>query len=70
MDLLSTAVGRVPLKNPLIAGAAEHLIDAEGIRHALHAGVGVVVKSANESDTARDQLQRAEYMLVDERWRH
>jgi len=59
----------VTLKNPLIAGSAEHFIEADGIRRALKAGVGaVVVKSVNESNAARDQLQRAEYMLFDERW--
>lgn len=66
----STSVGRVSLKNPLIAGSAEHLIDASGVRRALKAGVGaVVVKSANESAAAKDQLQRAEYTLLDEQWR-
>jgi len=69
MTDLSTTVGRVKLKNPLIAGSAEHLIDAEGVRRALKAGVGaVVVKSVNESQAARDQLQRAEYMLLDDKW--
>src|SRR3954452_310919 len=69
MDLLSTTIGRVPLKNPLIAGAAEHVIEAEGVRRALQAGAGaVVVKSTNESEAGRDQLQRAEYLLLDERW--
>jgi dihydroorotate dehydrogenase (NAD+) catalytic subunit len=29
----------------------------------------VVVKSTNESERGRDQLQRAEYMLLDEAWR-
>jgi dihydroorotate dehydrogenase (NAD+) catalytic subunit len=29
----------------------------------------VVVKSTNESERGRDQLQRAEYMLLDEEWR-
>jgi dihydroorotate dehydrogenase len=63
-------VGRVDLKNPLIAGSAEHLIDADGVRRALYTGVGaVVVKSTNRSEAARDQLQRAEYMLLDENWR-
>jgi dihydroorotate dehydrogenase (NAD+) catalytic subunit len=66
---LHTRVGRVVLKNPLIAGSAEHLIEAEGVRRALEAGAGaVVVKSINESEAARDQLQRAEYMLLNERW--
>jgi len=69
MSILSTTVGRVALKNPLIAGSAEHLIDADGVRRALKAGVGaVVVKSVNESQAARDQLQRAEYMLLDDKW--
>ena len=69
-DRLRTSVGTVELKNPLIAAAAEHLIDAEGVRRALAAGVGaVVVKSTNESQAARDQLQRAEYMVLDEAWR-
>lgn len=66
---LQTRVGRVALKNPLIAGSAEHLIEANGVRRALKAGAGaVVVKSVNESEAARDQLQRAEYMILNERW--
>ncbi len=69
-DRLTTTVGSVRLKNPLIAAAAEHLIDADGVRRALAAGVGaVVVKSANESQAAKDQLQRAEYMVLDDKWR-
>jgi dihydroorotate dehydrogenase (NAD+) catalytic subunit len=69
-DRLATRVGGVRLKNPLIAAAAEHLIDADGVRRALAAGVGaVVVKSANESQAAKDQLQRAEYMALDDTWR-
>ena len=66
---LQTYVSSITLKNPVIAGSAEHLIDAEGVRSALRAGVGaVVVKSTNESQAARDQLQQAEYMLLDENW--
>jgi dihydroorotate dehydrogenase (NAD+) catalytic subunit len=69
-QVLQTALGRVALKNPLIAGAAEHLIDADGVRRALQAGVGaVVVKSVNETQAGRDQLQRAEYRVLDEQWR-
>jgi dihydroorotate dehydrogenase (NAD+) catalytic subunit len=69
MTSLTTTLGPVTLKNPLIAGSAEHLIEVDGILRALKAGVGaVVVKSINESDAARDQLQRAEYMLLDEHW--
>src|SRR5262249_19061796 len=67
---LTTRIGRVELKNPLIAAPAEHLIEADGIRRALRAGVGaVVVKSTNESPGAKEQLQRAEYMVLDECWR-
>jgi dihydroorotate dehydrogenase (NAD+) catalytic subunit len=66
----TTAVGSIVFKNPLLAGSAEHLIEAEGVRRALRAGVGaVVVKSTNESQAAKDQLQRAEYMVLDECWR-
>jgi dihydroorotate dehydrogenase (NAD+) catalytic subunit len=69
MTSLTTTLGRVTLKNPLIAGSAEHLIEVDGIRRALKAGVGaVIVKSVNESDAGRDQLQRAEYLLLDEHW--
>jgi dihydroorotate dehydrogenase len=68
-ERLTTSIGAITLKNPLIAAAAEHLIDADGVRRALAAGVGaVVVKSVNESQAAKDQLQRAEYMVLDERW--
>ncbi len=67
---LVTKIGAVELKNPLIAAAAEHFIDQEGIRRALEAGAGaVVVKSTNESLAAKDQLQRAEYAVLDENWR-
>jgi dihydroorotate dehydrogenase (NAD+) catalytic subunit len=69
MTSLTTTLGRTTMKNPLIAGSAEHLIEIDGIRRALKAGVGaVIVKSVNESDAARDQLQRAEYLLLDEHW--
>lgn len=70
MTRLNVSIGRTALKNPIIAGSAEHLIEAGGVQSALHTGVGaVVVKSINESDRGKDQLQRAEYMLLDENWR-
>src|SRR3569623_2090987 len=70
MTRLKTSVGRTELKNPVIAGSAEHLIDADGVRRARRAGVGaVVVKSINETERGRDQIQRAEYMLFDADWR-
>lgn len=70
MTRLGVTVGTTELKNPLIAGSAEHMIEAEGVRRALRAEVGaVVVKSINEMERGKDQLQRAEYMLLDEAWR-
>ncbi|WP_137929108.1 beta/alpha barrel domain-containing protein [Mesorhizobium comanense] len=70
MSRLRCSVGRVELKNPLIAAAAEHMIDASGVDAAIRAGAGaVVVKSTNESEAARDQLQRAEYVALGSDWR-
>lgn len=66
---LEVPIGTLRLKNPVIAAAAEHMIDADGVRAAIRAGAGaVVVKSTNESAAAKDQLQRAEYVALDERW--
>jgi dihydroorotate dehydrogenase (NAD+) catalytic subunit len=68
-ERLATRIGSLDLKNPLIAAPGEHLIEGEGVRRALRAGAGaVVVKSTNESQAARDQLQRAEYLVLDEKW--
>lgn len=67
---MATRVGALTLKNPLIAAAAEHLIEEAGVRRALRAGVGaVVVKSVNEREGAKDQLQRAEFAVLDAEWR-
>lgn len=66
----SVTVGRIRLKNPLICGSGEHLMDAEGITAALKKGAGaVVVKSANDSAAAKRQLQQADYALYDSAWR-
>jgi dihydroorotate dehydrogenase (NAD+) catalytic subunit len=66
----TTRLGALTLKNPLIAAAAEHLIEKAGVRRALRAGVGaVVVKSINEREAAKDQLQRAEFAVLDAHWR-
>src|SRR5580692_4327624 len=70
MSKSEVRVGRTVLKNPIVAGSAEHFIEADAVRRALRTGVGaVVVKSVNESERGRDQLQRAEYMLFDNDWR-
>ena len=67
---LHTRVGQLTLKNPVIAAAGEHLIGAAGIRSAILAGAGAVVgKSTNESRAAKDQLDRAEYMVLGSDWR-
>jgi dihydroorotate dehydrogenase (NAD+) catalytic subunit len=45
------------------------MIDEEGVRRAILAGAGaVVVKSTNESEAAKDQLRRAEYVALDASW--
>ena len=65
----STTIGGVRLKNPVIAGPAEHLIHEAGIIRALDSGVGaVVVKSNNEVEAGKDQLERSEYTLLNEHW--
>src|SRR3982751_3725731 len=70
MPDLSTRIGRTTLRNPIIAGPADHFIDDEGVRRAIRTGVGaVVLKSVNETQNAKDQLQSAEYVALDEHWR-
>lgn len=67
---LETSVGAIVLRNPVIAGPAEHLIEPDNVRRALRTGVGaVVLKSTNESEAAREQLERAEYAVFDPEWR-
>ncbi len=69
MTRLETHIGGLRLKNPIIAAAAEHLIEPAGIRAAIASGAGaVVVKSTNESLAAKAQLARAEYAALDSRW--
>jgi dihydroorotate dehydrogenase len=69
-DTLAVAVGTIRLKNPVICGSGEHVMERAGIARALAAGAGaVVVKSANESEAARRQLDRTDYALLDSEWR-
>jgi dihydroorotate dehydrogenase (NAD+) catalytic subunit len=69
VDLVAR-VGRTTLRNPIIAGPADHFIDEDGVRRAIRTGVGaVVLKSVNETQNAKDQLQSAEYVALDENWR-
>ncbi|WP_102226802.1 beta/alpha barrel domain-containing protein [Acidimangrovimonas sediminis] len=70
MSRLTSRLGRLALKNPVIAAPAEHMIRDGGIEAAIAAGAGaVVVKSTNESAAARAQLRAAEYVALDSRWR-
>jgi dihydroorotate dehydrogenase (NAD+) catalytic subunit len=70
MPSLAARIGAVTLKNPLICGAGEHVMSASGIERALREGAGAVIaKSANESETARRQLDRTDYALLDSEWR-
>jgi dihydroorotate dehydrogenase (NAD+) catalytic subunit len=63
-------VGAIRLKSPLICGAGEHLMYAEGIRQALAAGAAAVVpKSANETEAGKRQLDSTDYALLNSEWR-
>lgn len=67
---LSSELGRIQLKNPLICASSEFTMSAEGIRAALKAGAGAVIaKSVNESPAAARQLDIADYLLLDSDWR-
>ena len=69
-ERLRVTIGDLAVKNPVIAAPAEHMIDAGGVAAVIASGAGVVVvKSTNESDAAKDQLQRAEYVALDADWR-
>jgi dihydroorotate dehydrogenase (NAD+) catalytic subunit len=64
---LSTAVGGLELKNPVIAASCEATATREQIRACLEAGAAAVVaKSVNESPAAHANLRAAEYVLLDE----
>jgi dihydroorotate dehydrogenase (NAD+) catalytic subunit len=70
MNETSVCVGSVRLKSPLICGAGEHLMYAQGVRRALAAGAAAVVpKSANETEAGRRQLDRTDYALLGSNWR-
>lgn len=66
---LESRVGALTLKNPVICGAGEHTMTSDAIRAALRQGAGAVVaKSTNESQAAKDQLDRTDYALLDTHW--
>lgn len=63
---LETTVGALRLKNPVICGAGEHVMTRAGLVAGLESGASVVVaKSFNESEAAKDQLDRTDYALLD-----
>ena len=65
MNKLSVNIGNIKLKNPLICGAGEHFIELDGIEKALKAGAGaIVIKSTNESEAAKTQLEKTDYALL------
>ena len=69
MAATETRIGRITLKNPVICGSGEHVLTEAGLRSALAAGVGAVVaKSVNETQAAKDQLDRTDYALLDGDW--
>jgi dihydroorotate dehydrogenase len=68
MDL-TTVLGPVTLKNPLICASSELTMTKAGIKAALDAGAGAVIaKSVNESPQAAKQLDTADYALLDQHW--
>lgn len=69
MSRLSISIASVRLKNPVICGSGEHTMDGAGMRAALRAGAAAVVaKSTNESEAAKQQLDKTDYALFDASW--
>lgn len=69
MGSTEITIGSVSLKNPVICGSGEHVMTEAGLQSALDTGVGAVVaKSINETQAAKDQLDRTDYALLDGDW--
>jgi dihydroorotate dehydrogenase len=69
MTRLQTTIGSLVFKNPVICGSGEQTMDAPSIRAALNAGAAAVVaKSTNESQAAKNQLDKTDYTLFDASW--
>jgi len=69
MAATTTQIGQITLINPVICGSGEHVMTESGMRSALATGVGAVVaKSVNETQAAKDQLDRTDYALLDGDW--
>jgi dihydroorotate dehydrogenase len=70
MSDLSIELGKIHLKNPLIYASSEITMTREGIRDAIDAGAAAVIaKSVNESPAAAAQLDKADYILLDDDFR-
>jgi dihydroorotate dehydrogenase len=69
MSRLTTTIGSLTLKNPVICGAGEQTMNSASIKKALATGAGAVVaKSTNESVAAKQQLDKTDYALLDAQW--
>ncbi|EJM61028.1 dihydroorotate dehydrogenase [Pseudomonas sp. GM49] len=69
MSRLTTPIGSLTLKNPVICGAGEQTMTSAAIKKALDTGAGAVVaKSTNESLAAKQQLDKTDYALLDAQW--
>lgn len=65
-DRLTTRIGDLECRNPVLCGSGEHVMSLAGVRAALDQGVGgVVAKSINESEAAAKQIDRADYVRLD-----
>jgi dihydroorotate dehydrogenase len=66
-ERLRTSIGTLALRNPVICASGEPVMTEAGIRAALRTGVaGVIAKSVNERKDAAAQLDRADYVELDE----
>ena len=65
MGSTEITIGSVSLKNPVICGSGEHVMTEAGLQSALDTGVGAVVaKSINETQAAKDQLDRTDVRIL------
>jgi dihydroorotate dehydrogenase len=70
MSDLSIELGKIHLKNPLICASSEITMTREGIHAAIDAGAAAVIaKSVNELPAAAAQLDKADYILLDDDFR-
>ncbi|RTL57814.1 MAG: dihydroorotate dehydrogenase [Rhodocyclaceae bacterium] len=68
-DRLQTRIGGLTLKNPLIAGSADHLMESEGIMASVNAGAGAVVVKSFSGQAGKKQTRAiADYLALDTQW--